>query len=321
MRVHRGFESLAPDHFRRPVASIGVFDGIHLGHRAVIDVNRDLARELDGESVLVTFDTHPRLVVRGRAPRAITSVAHRLVLLERSGLDHAVVLPFSDEIMGMTADEFATRVFERGMGVSGIVLGFDSRFGKGRQGDIDFVKSWASDPARQREIVVRSAPPVLIEGRPISSSVIRDAIAAGEHDQAQALLGRPVAVYGTVVPGSGRGEEIGFGTANIDLAGELSPPNGVYAAWARFKGRWRAALVNIGSRPTFEDEGAEVAVEVHVPGISEKLYGEEMEVQFVQRIRDEQRFPNVEALVAQIEKDCEELKRIVGEVNDPPPHP
>ncbi len=314
MRVHRGFEALAPDHFRRPVATIGVFDGIHLGHRAVIDTTRDLARELDGESVIVTFDTHPRLVVRGRAPRAITSVAHRLVLLERSGLDHAVVLPFSDEIMAMTADEFATRVFEQGMGVVGIVLGFDSRFGKGREGDVDFVRAWG----KERDIVVRSAPPVLIEGRPISSSVIRDAIAAGEHDQAQALLGRPVAVYGKVVPGSGRGREIGFGTANIDLAGELSPPKGVYAAFARFKGRWKPALVNIGSRPTFEEEGAEIMVEVHVPGVAEQLYDEEMEVQFVQRIRDEQRFPDAAALVAQIERDCEELDRIVGEVSDLP---
>ncbi len=314
MKVHRGFEALAPDRFRRPVATIGVFDGCHLGHRAVIDTTRDLAREFEGESVIVTFDTHPRLVVRGRAPRAITSVAHRLVLLERSGLDHAVVLPFSDEIMDMTADEFATRVFMRGMGAVGIVLGFDSRFGKDRQGDVEFVRAWAKD----RDIVVRSAPPVLIEGRPISSSVIRDAIAAGEHDQAQALLGRPVAVYGRVVPGSGRGREIGFGTANIDLAGELSPPNGVYAAFARFKGRWKPALVNIGIRPTFEAEGAEVMVEVHVPGVAEKLYGEEMEVQFVQRIRDEQRFPDAAALVAQIERDCEELDRIVGEVTDLP---
>ena len=317
MKVHRGFEALAPELFTRPVATIGVFDGIHLGHRAVIDQTRDLARELDGESVIVTFGTHPREVVRGRAPRAITSVAHRLVLLERSGLDHAVVLPFSKEIMAMSADEFATRVFHQGMGVVGIVLGFDSRFGKGRQGDYEFVKGWAGD----RGIVVRSAPPVLIEGRPISSSVIRDAIAAGEHDQAQALLGRPVAVYGKVVPGSGRGRKIGFGTANIDLAGELSPPNGVYAAWARFKGRWQPALVNIGSRPTFEEEGAQITVEVHVPGVTEQLYGEEMEVQFVQRIRDEQRFPDVAALVAQIERDREELSRIVGEVSDTKPLP
>ncbi len=317
MRVHRGFEALSPDLFRRPVATIGVFDGIHLGHRAVIDQTRDLARELDGESVVVTFGTHPRQVVRGRAPRAITSVAHRLVLLERSGLDHAVVLPFSTQIMAMTAGDFATRVFVGGMGVVGIVLGFDSRFGKGRQGDYDFVKGWAGD----RDIVVRAAPPVLIEGRPISSSVIRDLIAAGEHDQAQALLGRPVAVYGRVVPGSGRGREIGFGTANIDLAGELSPPTGVYAAWARFKGRWKPALVNIGRRPTFEEEGADVTVEVHVPGVHEKLYGEEMEVQFVQRIRDEVRFPDAAALIARIERDCEELRRIVVEVSDAPPLP
>jgi riboflavin kinase / FMN adenylyltransferase len=317
MRVHRGFDALAPGHFRRPVATIGVFDGIHLGHRAVIDCTRDLARELDGESVVVTFDIHPRAVVKGRAPRSITSVAHRLVLLERSGLDHAVVLPFTDEVKSISAGEFADRVFLRGMGVKGLVLGFDSRFGKDRRGDLEFVTEWA----RGHDVVVRSAPPVFIDGKPISSSVIRDAIAAGEHDHAQALLGRPVAVYGTIVPGSGRGREIGFGTANIDLAGELSPPTGVYAAWARFRGSWQPALVNIGTRPTFEDDDAAVIVEVHVPGIDERLHGEEMEVQFVQRIRDEERFPDVNALIAQIERDRAELNRIVGEVSDPPPLP
>jgi len=173
---------------------------------------------------------------------------------------------------------------------------------------------WAED----KGVVVRSAPPVLADGRPISSSVIRAAIEKGDHDRAQAMLGRPVAVYGTVVPGSGRGTELGFATANLDVRGELCPPIGVYAAWACCMGRWHPALVNIGRRPTFESAEAPILVEVHIPGVEGPLYGLEVEVQFIRRIRDEQRFPDVASLVARLKKDRAELDRIVAEVHAPP---
>lgn len=320
MRVHRGFGSFSPADFRKPVATVGVFDGIHLGHRAVIDAVRDLARELGGESVAVTFSIHPRTVLTGRAPRILTSLPHRLVLLERAGLDHAVVLPFDEEVREISATEFANRVFRDGMNVSGIVMGFDARFGKGREGDYEFLRRWADGTG----VVVRAAPPVLWGGRPISSTAIRDAIARGEHDVAQAMLGRPVAVYGQVVPGSGRGREIGFATANLSIDGELTPPQGVYAAWARLDGSWRPALVNIGVRPTFAAEGPAagpppVLVEVHVPGVDEALYGREIEVQFLRRIRDERKFPDAAALTAQIHADRAALDAIVAEVSAPPP--
>jgi riboflavin kinase/FMN adenylyltransferase len=317
MKVLRGFDSLDPARFTQPVATIGVFDGMHLGHRAVIDSTRDLARGFEGESVAVTFEIHPRLILTGKTPAPITSVSHRLVLMERYGLDHTVLLPFNDQVRNMSAEEFADRVFLRGLAVKGIVLGFDSRFGKDRQGDLGFVTEWAEE----KGIVVRSAPPVLKDGRPISSSVIRDAIARGKHELAQAMLGRPVAVYGRVVPGSGRGRDIGFGTANLDLEGELSPPEGVYAAWARRGGRWMPALVNIGRRPTFDANGGTVTVEVHIPGLSEDLYGEEIEVQFIRRIRGERRFKGAEELVAQIGRDRDELFRLVEEVRRPPAPP
>ena len=313
MKVLRGFDSLTPGRFKRPVATIGVFDGMHLGHRAVIDCTRDLAREFDGDAVAVTFDIHPRAVVSGRAPRQITSVPHRLVLLERYGLDHTVLLPFDDTVREMSPDEFADRVFRNGIGVRGLVLGFDSRFGKDRKGDLDFVRAWA----QEAEIVVRSAPPVLREGRPISSSVIRDAIARGEHEFAQAILGRPVAVFGRVERGKGRGTGLGFATANLDLMGELCPPIGVYATWARLEGRWWPALTNVGKRPTFEDAEAETTVEVHIPGVDRELYEEELEVQFIRRIRDERKFDGPDELVAQIEKDRDLLHRIVDEVKGP----
>jgi len=314
MRVHRGFESLDPAEYRNPVSTIGVFDGIHLGHRAVLEATRDLARELDGESVAVTFDIHPRLVIHGKSPEMLLSVPHRMVLLERAGLDHAVILPFDATVRELSPGVFADRVFREGMGVKGIVLGFDSRFGKNREGDLAFLKRWAEG----KDVVVRSAPPVLVDGRPISSTVIREAIARGAHDEAQAMLGRPVAVYGTVERGSGRGADLGFATANVDVGGELTPPTGVYAAWARARGRWRPALVNIGRRPTFEEDDAPIAVEVHVPGLEGDLYGEEMEVQFIRRIRDEMRFDSADDLVAQIERDREALDRTVAEVRGPP---
>jgi len=314
MKVHRGFEALSPGHFKNPVATIGVFDGIHQGHRAVFEATRDLARELDGESVVVTFDNHPRGVVAGRAPAMLTSVTHRLILLQRIGLDHAVVLPFTKELMATPAREFADRVFRDGIGVKGIVLGFDSRFGKNREGDEELLREWVAG----KDIRIRSAPPVLVDGRPISSSVIRAAIAEGDHDRAQAMLGRPVAVYGTVVPGSGRGADLGFATANLDVAHELCPPNGVYAAWACCVGRWHPALVNIGTRPTFEGTDAPVLVEVHIPGVEGELYGLEVEVQFIRRLRDEKRFENADALIARLNEDRAELDRIVADMHAPP---
>ena len=312
MKVHRGFDALSPGAFERPVATIGVFDGMHLGHRAVIDTTRDLARDFGGDAVAITFEIHPWLVTRGQAPRPITSVAHRLVLLERYGVDHTVLLPFTEEVRSISAEDFSRRVFVEGLAVKGIVLGFDSHFGRDRQGDIDFVREWAAD----RDIVVRSAPPVLRDGRPISSSAIRDAIARGQHDLAQDMLGRPVAVFGKVVPGSGRGADLGFATANVDVSGELTPPLGVYAAWTRLEGRWRPALVNIGRRPTFEEDG-DVTVEVHIPGVAEPLYGRELEVQFVSRIRSEKQFASAEELTAQIGRDRGELDRIVRETGRP----
>lgn len=313
MKVHRGFESLEPSKFVHPVATIGVFDGMHIGHRVVMDSTNDLARQFEGESVGVTFEIHPQTLVGGGAPAMITSVPHRLVLMERYGLDHAVLLPFNEEVREMSAEAFADRVFVDGIGVRGLVLGFDSRFGKDRKGDVAFVTAWAEG----KGIVVRSAPPVLEDGKPISSTVIREAIRDGRHDLAQSLLGRPVAVYGTVVHGSGRGREIGFGTANLDLGGELCPPIGVYATWARLRGRWYPALTNVGRRPTFEGEEGEVVVEVHIPDVAEDLHGEELEVQFIRRIRDEMRFPDAEALVAQIRKDRDTLLEIVEEVKGP----
>jgi len=314
MKVHRGFESLSPELFTNPVATIGVFDGIHQGHRAVFEATRDLARELDGESVVVTFDNHPRGVVNGRAPSMLTSVSHRLVLLQRMGLDHTVVLPFTRELMATPARDFADRVFREGIGVRGIVLGFDSRFGKNREGDETLLREWAAG----KDIRIRSAPPVLVDGRPISSSVIRAAISEGAHDRAQAMLGRPVAVYGIVVPGSGRGADLGFATANLDVAGELCPPIGVYAAWACCVGRWHPALVNIGTRPTFEGKDAPILVEVHIPGVSGELYGLEIEVQFIRWLRDEQRFPSVDALIARLKEDRAALDRIVADMHAPP---
>ncbi len=313
MRVLRGFSALSPGEFRSPAATIGVFDGMHLGHRAVIDATLELAQELGGESVAITFDAHPRIVLTGRAPPPITSVPHRLALLERQGIDTTVLLPFDADTRDIPAGEFCDRVFRDGLGVRGLVLGFDSRFGRGREGDLEFVRAWAKD----KDIVVRSAPPVLMDGERVSSSAIREAILRGDHDLAQAMLGRPVAVYGRVVPGDQRGREIGFPTANIDLEGELCPPDGVYAAWARVRGVWLPALVNLGRRPTFTGETGEHRVEVHIPGLSEDLYGEYLEVRFITAIRRERRFPDVEALVAQIRRDREELARIVAEAGRP----
>lgn len=300
---------LDPRSFRAPVVAIGVFDGVHRGHRRVLARAREIARPLGGEVVVVTFHVHPRAVTRGAAPPLITSLAHRLVLLEREGVDAAIVLHFDEALREMSAERFVDEVLVARIGVRALVLGHDSRFGHDRRGDFELARARLAPlgvPVEHVEAVT------LDDGRIVSSSSIREAVARDDIAAAAELLGRPPALYGTVVRGDGRGRTIGFPTANLDLAGELRPTSGVYGAAVDLDGRTWPAVVNIGGRPTFHPEGGAAAVEVHLVGFSGDLYGRALEVRLLGRIRDERRFAGADELRAQIARDvaeCEERLR------------
>lgn len=304
MRRIDGTAGLSPERFRRPVVTIGVFDGVHRGHRAVLARTRELAARLGGEVVVITFDVHPRAVTTGEAPPLVTSLAHRIRLLGREGVDTTVVLRFDEDLREMEAERFVEDVLAARIGVHGVVVGHDTHFGHHRRGDHDMLRRLLGP----RGIPVERMEPVkLRDGTIVSSSAIRAAVQRGDLDAAARMLGRTPALYGRVVRGDGRGRELGFRTANLDLEGELRPGRGVYGAAVEIDGRTCAAAVNIGGRPTFHADAAGDTVEVHVVGWSGDLYGRTLEVFLFGKIRDERRFDGPDALRAQIAKDLADL--------------
>ena len=207
------------------VVSIGVFDGVHLGHREILQRNVALARTLGARPTVVTFRDHPKQLLLGRAPRTLTSLEHRLELFRRAGIAHTLVLGFDERLRAMPAAEFAATVLVRGLGARRFVLGFDSKFGNSRSG--------TPEELRRLGYEVEVVEQVLVRGRAVSSTAIREAVELGDLAAAQEMLGRPFAVYGDVVHGDGLGQRLGFPTANLDPHHELLPPNGVYACWVR----------------------------------------------------------------------------------------
>jgi riboflavin kinase/FMN adenylyltransferase len=301
MRRLRGPAGLHPGLFRRPVATIGTFDGVHLGHRAVLQQTADLASDLGEEPVVVTFDVHPRVVVSGRGPVSLLTEEHRLRLLEEAGMAATVVLHFDEVLRSMEAAEFLESILVRSMGVVGLVLGPDSHYGRDRRGDVTLART-VLDPLA---VAVRAVEPVLVDGALVSSTSLREAVRAGDLAGARAMAGRRWSVLATVVRGDGRGRSLGFPTANLDLAGVARPPRGVWIARAILEsGDSYPCLVNIGGRPTFHPEGSTVdTVEAWLDGFDGDLYGSRLELRFLASLREERKFSGPEALRQQIARD------------------
>jgi riboflavin kinase/FMN adenylyltransferase len=301
MDILSGLESLPEPRLRTPIVTWGVFDGVHRGHRRVLAQVLDWARADGVSSALVTFDRHPEEVLRGKKVPMVTPLGERLRLIGDLGIDFCVVLNFTLEFSKTSAEDFIRGIVAGRMGAKGIVLGHDSRFGHDRAGDLGFLERLGRDVGLE----VRQSEPEIFEGRPVSSSLIREAVLAGRLDQATFLLGRPPAVYGTVVRGDRRGTKLGFPTANLELHHAVRPPGGVYAVEVPLGGILYKAVVNIGTRPTFRENGAEV-IETHL--IDYKggdLYGRNLEVRFIARIRDEQKFDGPDSLKRQINADIQ----------------
>lgn len=294
-----------PRSLGRPVAAIGAFDGVHKGHQRVLADLRDWADRLGCKSLVVTFDRNPKALTRCKKIPCITSLEHRLVLFERFGIDACAVLRFDSRLRRMSARDFVVKVLSEKLRVRGLLLGFNCRFGHNGEGDYALLKKLEAEGvclARQ------SSRPATVRGAPVSSSAIRDAVEAGRLRDAQQMLGRPVALLGTVVRGRGRGTGLGFPTANLDLHHEIKPPAGVYVTTARIGRNWRLALASIGRQPTFDRHLRKDIVEVFIPGLRRDLYGQDIEVRFVRKLRDQVRFASSDTLAGQIWKDLEALK-------------
>jgi len=310
LRVLDGIGAL-PDREREQgcVATVGVFDGVHLGHLAVLRKVIERADALQVRPVMVTFAGHPKSVLLGTAPPTITSLEHRLLLFERAGIDCTLVLPFTDQLRKLPADDFVRQILLEGLGLRELVFGFDSKFGKDRGGNPESLRPYA----RQLGFAITEVPPTRQAGRAVSSTFIREAVQVGDLPRASALLGRPCSLLGTVVPGAQRGRTLGFPTANLRLHHELRPPYGVYAAQLLRRGELLPAVVNIGKRPTFAAE--DIQVEAHLLDFQGNLYGEVLEVFLLKRLRPEIAFANELALKEQIQIDINECRQVLS---DPP---
>ncbi|MEZ5377853.1 MAG: bifunctional riboflavin kinase/FAD synthetase [Acidimicrobiales bacterium] len=285
--------------------TIGAYDGVHQGHRAVIAATRAMAAERGLQSAVVTFDPHPAQVLRpDSAPKLLTDLDQKLELLEASGVDTVVVVPFDAERAEETAEEFVVNVLVDCLRAKAVVVGHDFHFGKNRAGNVDVLTKLGIEHDFVVEgIQLLPRPDGKVES--VSSTAIRRALAGGEVRTAAALLGRNHEIRGVVVGGDQRGRTIGFPTANVAVPLERAKPaDAVYAGWyVRPDGTRHPAAINIGKRPTFYQEAEHSLVEAHLIGFGGDLYGELARVQFVELIRSEQRFDGIEALKAQLDLD------------------
>ena len=282
---------------RGPVyLAIGIFDGVHRGHQALIEEAKADAKKTGGTAVVMTFEPHPMMFFqRADPPLRLSSPRHKELLLERQGVTHLAVLPFEAARAGQTAEEFVEDLRKACRPLGGIVVGADWKFGKGRGGNVDLLKQLGG-------FEVDGIPAVSIDDEAISSTAIRLALARGDLAFAEKALGRPYAVFGKVVPGQKMGQKLGFPTANIDAAGLQLPPDGVYAARVRIGDKVFNGIANLGIRPTVSHDSKRV-LEVHLFEFDGDLYGMEVEVEFLKFVRGERKFDSVEELRAQIGRD------------------
>jgi riboflavin kinase/FMN adenylyltransferase len=287
--------------------SIGVFDGLHIGHQAVIGRALESSRQTGGNAVVVTFDPHPVRVLRPeKAPRLLTSTRHKVKLIEKLGVDAVLLLDFTLEFSRTPPETFIEKLVRASNRLSQICVGQEWTFGADRSGSIRLLEEMAPKLGFQ----VVSVPPVLVGDRVISSTLIRSAVECGDLESAAKYLGRDFTILGTVTEGRQLGRRLGFPTANLRAHNELFPPNGVYAAKAWFRENEYGGIVNIGVRPTIENETGERILELHLFDFDQQIYGEDVEVAFLEYLRPEHKFSGVEELQAQIQRDAEKARQV-----------
>jgi len=294
---------------RGAVAAIGNFDGVHRGHRAVIDAAIGRARTLGVPAIAVTFEPHPRNVLRPNDPVfRLTGEHSKLRLLAATGLHGALVLTFDAAFAAVTAEKFVEDVLVGRLGIRGATIGFDFHFGHQRRGSPAFL----AEQGKRFGFSVETAPPLEDEGRPVSSSSIRTALSEGRVVEAAELLGYPWFVSGTVIKGDQRGRDLGFPTANVALDPACTLKHGIYAVRVRANGVLHEGVASFGTRPTF-DNGRPL-LEVHVFDFSGNLYGQEIDVAFVGWIRPELKFDSIDALVQRMHEDSRHARAALARV-------
>lgn len=304
MIIHKGYYDL---HFKDPVVTMGVFDGVHLGHRMLLSRVVAEAEQGGSDAVAVTFDPHPRIVLTGDPThlRFLTDIEERIYLLRQTGMGHLVVIPFTHELSRMTATEFVDQVLCRHMNVRHLIAGFNHHFGRRHEGDGNTIVECSS----RMDFRVTREEAFMIDGEVVSSSAIRRLLEGGEVRRASAMLGYDYTIRGRVVSGKKIGRGLGFPTANIAplFAYKLIPRSGVYAVEVMIEDspQWHMAMLNIGLRPTIRENDGRNTIEAHIIDFESDLYGKVVTVRFYERLRDEMKFSDIDALAGQLAIDRE----------------
>jgi riboflavin kinase / FMN adenylyltransferase len=303
----------APWPGRRAVITIGAYDGVHLGHRAIIDHVRSRAAELGALSVVVTFDRHPASIVRPEsAPRLLTSTDQKMELLALTGLDSVVVVPFDEQQAAESPESFVQRVLVSRLDTQVIVVGDDFHFGRHRDGNVDLLRKLGAESGFAVEPLPLVARADGVD-EPVSSTAIRRALAGGDITRANSMLGRPFEARGPVVTGDQRGRLLGFPTANVEVSNTMSlPADGVYAGWyERPSGEVHPCAINLGRRPTFYEHADSSLLEAHLLDFDGDLYDEAAKVRFTHFLRSERKFDGVDALIAQLAHDIDHARTLL----------
>lgn len=298
---------------KNPVVTIGTFDGVHLGHQKVIARLKEFARKHDGESVIFTFHPHPRLVTSPNEGnlRLLTTIEEKKQLFEKSGIDHLVVYPFTKSFSELSYSSFVKNILVDKLKTRCLVVGYDHRFGKNREGSFEYLK----ECAKGYNFKIEKLDALLVDEVHVSSTHIRNALEDGDVEQANKFLGYRFTLHGTVVEGQRVGRKMGFPTANIEASdpNKLIPGYGVYAVEIILSGEKYGGMLNIGTRPTFNNNADNRSIEVHIFNFSGDIYNKEITLIFEAKIRDEKKFSGPEALVEQLKKDKETALRILAE--------
>jgi riboflavin kinase/FMN adenylyltransferase len=308
MKIIKDLQEIKRD--QNSVITLGTFDGLHLGHQQIVDTVIQKSRQSAGKSFLITFDPHPRKVIPGRNDvKILSTLDEKVVILEELGLENLFVINFTQEFSRQTPEEFVEKYLVYGIGLREVVIGYDHHFGKERDGNFELLQKLG----KKFDFSVTLIPEYSVAGETVSSTKIRNALLAGDVVKAGNMLGRQYSFKGTIVHGDGRGRTLGFPTANlsVDNQDKLIPAKGIYAAECVVENEKHFGLLSLGSRPTFHNDG-QIVPEFYIFDFDRDIYDEVMQVNMVEKIRDEEKFSSVDELIIRMKKDEEIGRKILS---------